>query len=256
MRHLQTSAKSLAVLASILAVAVLPARADENLGRELVRRTIEALPQVPFVAELTLMTPKGDRQLQLSQKLVDGDRKGYLEVIGPEDLKGIRHLFIEPQSGRPEQFLKLTASRSIVRVADAVRTQPFLGSTFYVADLVEPPIDEYEHKIIGEGEVGGRNCTLVESVATSTKEAVYAKIIVALDPKDLIPMRREFFDAEGKKIKVWTVNKVEKIDGFWTMMEQTMKNLEEDEESRIQVTKIKYNADLDDSVFTPDYLRR
>jgi outer membrane lipoprotein-sorting protein len=248
--------KSLGVLAGILVLAALPARADENLGRELVRRTIESLPQVPFVAELTLTTPKGDRQLQLSQKLVNGDRKGYLEVVGPDDLKGIRHLFIEPETGRPEQYLKLTASRSIVRVADAVRTQPFLGSTFYVADLVEPPIDQYEHKIIGETEVGGRSCTLVESVATNAKETVYAKIIVALDPKDLIPMRREFFDAEGKKIKVWTVNRVEKIDGFWTMMEQTMENLEENADSSIAVKKIKYNADLDDSVFTPEYLRR
>jgi len=79
------------------------ARADDAAGRALVQQAVDALPRVPFQAKVKLVTDEGTRELELDQKVVDGARKGYLEVLGPDDLKGIRHLFIEPKEGPPTQ---------------------------------------------------------------------------------------------------------------------------------------------------------
>ena len=247
-----------AVLLMLAAVAGMP-RAGwtaEGDARELVQKVEEALPKVPFDAKLKLTTAQGVRDLELKQKVVGGNRMGYLEVTGPEDLKGIRHLFIESTNEPPKQYLKLTASRSIVRVADEVRSQPFLGSTFYIADLVEPPLDAYTHTFVGDAEVNGRYCKLVESVSKDPSKEIYSKIVSAIDPKDLIVMRREFFDKKGQPIKVWQVEKIEKVDGYWTPMIQDMRNTQDKAESRLQVVSIQYNVKLDDSIFTPEYLKR
>ncbi|HYD49905.1 MAG TPA: outer membrane lipoprotein-sorting protein [Terriglobales bacterium] len=238
------------------ALAPTAASAAEGDARALAQRASEALPKVPFEAKVKLTTPQGPRELELKQKVVDGTRKGYLEVVGPADLKGIRHLFLEPKNEPPTQFLKLTASRSIVRVADEVRSQPFLGSTFYIADLVEPPLDAYTHTFVGDAEVAGRYCKLVQSIARDPANEIYSKIVTAIDPKELVVMRREFFDKKGAPLKVWQVEKLEKIDGIWTPRIQDMRNTQDKTESRLEVVEIKYNAQLDDSIFTPEYLKR
>lgn len=235
---------------------VTPVPAAED-GKTLVENALKALPRVPFRAKVKLITDEGTRELELDQKVVGGARKGYLEVTAPEDLKGIRHLFIEPEDGPPVQYLKLTGARSIVRVADEVRSQPFLRSTFFIADLVEPHLDAYTYKLLEDGaEIGGRYCKRVESTPKNPDKEIYSKIIACIDPKDNLVLQREFFDRKGQPWKVWKVESYKKIDGFWTPMVQDMHNKQEKRESRIETVEIEYNADLPDSIFSPEYLRR
>lgn len=232
------------------------ARADDE-GRKLVEDAVNALPKATFVAKVKLTTAEGVRELELDQKIINGARHGYLEVTAPPDLKGIRHLFIEPKDGPPTQYLKLTGARTIVRVAEEVRSQPFLRSTFFIADLVEPHVDAYTYKSLGDGtEIGGRYCKRVESTPKNPAKEVYGKIIACIDPKDKLVVQREFFDRKGQPWKTWRVESFKQIDGLWTPMIQDMHNVQEKSESRIETVEIKYNTDLPDSMFTPDYLRR
>lgn len=231
--------------------------AQEGDPRDLVQRVLEAIPKQPFVAKLTLSSPDfAPRELQMSRKYVDGAHGSYLEVTNPDDLEGIRFLFLERTNQPNEQYIKVKASRSAVRVSDDIRTQPFLGSAFYVSDLVMPTLDDYTYRYVGKDVVGGRSVTLVEMTPKHSSQTIYSKTVLALDPKDLLVMRREFFDAKGDKIKVWTIDKVEQIDGNWTLTGQEMKNLKDSSRSRLDISDIKYNADLPDVMFTPKYLLR
>jgi hypothetical protein len=244
------------VLGLFVISSAVPVRADDQ-GRELIKKALEALPRVTFQARVKLTTEEGVRELELDQKIIDGGRRGYLEVVAPDDLKGIRHLFIEPADGPPTQYLKLTGARSIVRVAEEVRAQPFLRSTFFIADLVEPHLDAYTYKVLDEGaEIGGRYCKRVESIPKNADKEIYGKIIACVDPKDHLVLQRELLDRAGKPWKVWQVENYKQIDGYWTPMVQDMHNSQENTESRLEVVRIKYNADLPDSIFTPEHLRR
>ena len=250
-RYLLQLALGLGVLALTTA-----ARAEDD-GRKLVEDAVNALPKAAFVAKVKLTTSEGVRELELDQKIINGARNGYLEVTAPADLKGIRHLFIEPKDGPPTQYLKLTGARTIVRVAEEVRSQPFLRSTFFIADLVEPHVDAYTYKVLDDGtEIGGRYCKRVESVPKNPAKEVYGKIVACIDPKDKLVVQREFFDRKGQPWKTWQVESFKQIDGNWTPMVQDMHNIQDKSESRIETVEIKYNADLPDSMFTPEYLRR
>ena len=196
------------------------------------------------------------RELQLNRKFVDGAHGSYLEVTAPDELEGIRFLFIERAHQPNEQYIKVKASRNPVRVQEGIRTQPFLGSAFYVSDLVLPVVDNFTYKNIGKDVVGGRSVTLVEMTPKDPEKEVYGKTILALDPKDLLIMRREFFDRKGDKVKVWTIDKVDQIDGIWTLTGQEMQDLKTKLKSRLDVSDVKYNAELPDVMFTPKYLTR
>lgn len=228
--------------------------AQDAGAKDLMKKVVDALPKVPFEAKLRLSSPGNFRDLTLSHKLVGGARASYLEVTAPDDLKGIRFLFLEHLDKPSEQYIKVTASRRAVLVADEVRKQPFLGSAFYVADLIEPPIDAFNYKFVGEEEVLGRKTKLVESTPLKPADAIYSKVINALDPTDLLALRREFFDAKGRLLKVWEVKKVEKKDGNWTIMDQNMTNVQEQTTSRLETQSVNFNIVLPDSMFTPNYL--
>lgn len=228
--------------------------AQDAGAKDLVKKVMDALPKVPFEAKLHLTSPGNFRDLTLSHKLVGGARASYLEVTAPDDLKGIRFLFIEHLDKPSEQYIKVTASRRAVLVADEVRKQPFLGSAFYVADLIEPPLDAFNYKFVGEDSVLGRSCKLVEATPLKPADALYSKVINCFDPKDNLALRREFFDAKGRLLKVWEVKKVEKLDGNWTIMDQSMTNVQEQTTSRLETKSVDFNVVLTDGMFTPNYL--
>jgi hypothetical protein len=233
------------------------ASAAEPDAKALVKQVIEAVPKNSFSAKLTVSAKEfAPRELHMNRKYVAGGHGSYLEVTAPDELKGIRFLFIEHVDKPNEQYIKVKASRNPVRVQEGIRTQPFLGSAFYVSDLVLPAVDDFTYKYLGKDVVGGRSVTLVEMTPKDGDNAVYAKTILALDPKDLLIMRREFFDKKGERVKIWTIDKVEQIDGIWTLTGQEMQSLQDKSTSRLDVSDITYDAELPDVMFTPKYLTR
>ena len=56
--------------------------------------------------------------------------------------------------------------------------------------------------------------------------------------------------------KVWTVDKLEKVDGIWTPLHQRMKALQDNSESEMELFEVKYNVELPDELFTRGHLLR
>lgn len=229
--------------------------ADE--AATLVKKAVDALPKKPFTAKLQLKpSSQPQRDITLDHKMVGGARASYLEVTAPESLSGIRFLFLEHPNGQPEQFIKIAAARNAVQVKDQVRKQPFLESDFYVSDLVEPPVDAYTYKLVGEEELLGRKTKLVEAVPKDSANEIYGKTVIAIDPTDLLILKRSFYDLKGNLLKVWTIDQVEKVDGVWTIRASTMTTVPDKTSSTLKTPDIRYDVDLSDAVFTPEHLRR
>jgi outer membrane lipoprotein-sorting protein len=104
--------------------------------------------------------------------------------------------------------------------------------------------------------VNGRAVKLVETRPKAPAGELYSKTILAIDPKDLLVLRAEFFDPKGKPLKTWTVERLEKVDGIWTAMEQRMTNVQESATSRLAISDIRYNADVPDETFNRAHLGR
>ncbi len=225
--------------------------------KELVRKVLANLPKDSFEAKMTVSS--GDfepRELRMVRRVVDGAHGTYLEVSSPEDLEGIRFLFLERRGAPNEQYIKVKASRSAIQVSEEVRRQPFLGSSFYVSDLVMPNVDDYTYKYLGKDVVADRTVTLVEMTPKDTEADIYSRTVAALDPKDLIVVRREYFDKDDTKIKVWTVDKIDKIKDVLSPMGQKMVDLRTGTSSRLDVSKVDFEAEVTDAIFEPKYLLR
>lgn len=244
------------LVAAVLTLAT-AVHAQENEARVLVRKALEAMPRQSFSARVDLSSPDFEtRRLAMHRKYVGDTHGTYIEVIAPETFIGVRLLFLEKAHGPNEQYIKVAFSRSSVLVADEIRKQPFLNSTFYVYDLVLPDLDDFTYSLVGETEILGRKCIRVEATAKDPQKDIYSKSILAIDARDRLILRREFFDEAGQPFKVWEVEKLQKIDGVWTFSEQKMTNLADEKTSRLEVAEIMYNVELADEMFAPQYLLR
>lgn len=233
------------------------ARGEDGEARDLLKRVLDAAPAIPFIAKLKLTVQGGVvRELELQHKRLGDARASYLEVTAPLNLKDTRFLFFERTERADEQFIYIPSMKRVTQIGENARKQPFLGSEYYVSDLVTPQLDAFTYRFVGEETLLGRACKLVESVPKTPANELYSKTVLAVEPTDLLLLRVEFSDEKGKPLKVWTVDKLEKIDGLWTPLQQRMTNLQEHVESRLEITEIKYNATVPDDVFDRAHLAR
>ena len=249
----------LSIVAAAVVVAALPSssRADDS-ALDLMKRVRDAAPKTPFFAKGKISSDRGlVRELELSHKQVNNDvDASYMEVTAPMDLKDTRFLFFDHKTGRDEQFIYVPAAKRAIQVGGQTRKQSFLGSEFYVGDFAQPELEGFTYTFVGEEEVGGRKCKLVQAVPKNAEDALYSKSIAAIDPTDLIVMRTQLFDDKGQLQKVWTIEKIEKVDGSWTPLKQKIEDVQEHHWSELEMTEVKYNAQLPEEVFNKSYLTR
>jgi len=241
-----------------LVMSAVPAVADDPEARALVQKARDSVPTDPMTAEATLESAGGwTRELEISHKRLGDEAATLLVVTAPTDVAGTKYLLFEKPEGRDRQFVYLPQLTSrIVEVMDEARREPFLGSDFYVSDLMAPDINSFTYSFVGEEEVGGRPCRLLEAKITPDGVGAYPRSVFAVDPDALLIMRVQSFDDEDKLFKVWTLEKLEVIDGKQTPTVQKMRNVQTDTESTLTLRKVRYGADLPDSMFSKQRLSR
>lgn len=231
------------------------AGADSPDARDLLKNVLDAAPRETSTARSTLTSTRGwSRDLTMNQKRIGETLAVYIEVTAPHDLKGTRFLMKEKVEGPDEQYIYIPMVKRAIRIAEEARKQQFLGSDFYVSDLVTPDLDAFEYTFVGEEEIGGRKARLVQAVPKDPEEEIYGKTVFAIDTEDLLVLRSELFDKKGNLFKVLTIEKWEKVDGHWTPMQQVMKDVQGDTSSTIVVNEIKWGLDLPDGMFDRSYL--
>jgi hypothetical protein len=230
---------------------------QEDSPKALLDRAIATTPEVAFTARVKLSSHGLERELLLSHRRIDDKTLGsFLEVTAPTDVKDTRFLFLERKEGPDEQFVYVPAMRRVIQVGEQTRSQAFLGSDFYVSDLVTPDPNLFTLKFVGEENLAGRACRLIEAVPEPSADWQYSKAVYAVDSADLLVLKAQFFDPKGRLHKVWTLEKFDKIDGYWTPLLQKMNDVQENSESTIEMVEVKYNVDLPVYMFQRSHLER
>lgn len=247
--------KSIIAIAAVLAAAAAPCRADDAAARDLVKKAMDAVPKQSFEGNGTLTSNRGwSREMKLYRKDVNGVESVYIEVLAPQDVSGTRFLMKDRADAADEQFIYIPAVKRAIKVSEETRKQPFLGSDFYIADLVKPDINAYDYTFVGEEEIGGRKTKLVQATPKNPEPEIYGKTISAIDPNELVVVRTQFFDKKDKLFKVMTVKKIEKIQDHWTPLEQEMTDVQGNTNSTLSVKEAKYGIELSDGMFDRMYM--
>jgi outer membrane lipoprotein-sorting protein len=155
-----------------------------------------------------------------------------------------------------DQWLYLPELHKTKRIASSDKSQAFMGSDFSYADMNKRVLDEWNYKILKESTVGGNKVWLIE--ATPVNDVVierygYTKSVLFVRQDIFFPIRAVHWVKEGRKIKYMEVKKLEQVDQIWVATEthiKTTKNKQTLHQTILKWNNVKFNQDIDESLFT------
>jgi len=228
------------------------------------------------IAERAERTLRSDRTYVDAEMIVESPRLPAPRVVAFrswEDRAGKRSFIriSSPPKDAGSAFLKLHPNlwmyvprvERTMRIPPSMMLQSWMGSDFTNDDLVKESseLDDYDHRLLGidpapEGHPG-RRAYVVEYVPHEDAAVVWGKIVAWIDEEWSTPLRQEFYDEEGTKLRVMTFDDIREVDGRHVPFRWTMTPLDkEGHRTVVRLNEIHFDADFDDAVFTKRNLAR
>ncbi|MEW6440691.1 MAG: outer membrane lipoprotein-sorting protein [bacterium] len=209
---------------------------------------------------MTLISKGGDRRVRkiLTKRKEDesGKSMSVAYFLSPADVKGTAFLVWE-HTGQPNDvFIYLPALKKIRRIASEQKHERFMGSDFSYADMENADVDEADHRMLAEEEVGGKVCWAVESVPKPTSDSEYSKLVSWVRKEDFIPQKIEFYDKQGKQYKIMEVLKVGPVGDQVLPLQFTMQNVQKEHKTEILLENVQLNQNIPDDEFTHRAIQR
>jgi len=165
------------------------------------------------------------------------------EVLGQED----------------SQWMYLPVSRQTRRISTSDKRGAFMGSEYSYADLDKIRVKDYRQTLVGEEQVLGRDCHVIEREPASPEvltKTGYNKLKVWIDKQNNLVMRQDFFDVKGVLVKQMRTREVATVDQIDSIMLSETEHFIDGTRSEMRFDQLQYNVELDDRLFTQTAIRR
>lgn len=179
-----------------------------------------------------------------------GERRNLIRFLYPEDIAGTGFLGVD-RAGQSEQWLYLPALDRVRRVSSDRKGGRFVGSDLYFEDLQERDPASDSHRLLPPQIEGGAECSVLESVPKDPKSSSYGKRVSWIDPATLLPMRVDYFrPGESAPFKRWVLLAKERRQGYWTISDSRVSDLETGHQTRMVVDEALYDRKLPEALFS------
>jgi len=230
-------------------------------GREIVDKAYN-LPtgdDQTSVLTMTLTNKSGQTRVrkikQYSKDLGDID-KSIMFFMSPADVKNTSFMNWSYDSDKSDdQWIYLPALKKVKRISSDSKSDYFMGSDFTYDDLGDRKLDADVHKLLREETIDGHACYVVESVSKD-EDYIYSKTITWVRKDNFVGLKKEFYDEDAELLKVLTIKKVEKIEGFWVITHSEMKNVQNNHKTTIKLSNISINTGVPASKFSERMMTR
>jgi hypothetical protein len=207
-----------------------------------------------------VLTEKGHspRQRDLFTYALDlgkGERWSLTRFTKPADISGTGLLTQDHPGGESDQKLYLPALDKVRLIVSSRKGGRFVGSDLFYEDLRDREVDMDHHRLAGKGKTGGQVCEILISTPVDPDNSVYSKRVSWIHPKTLVPLRVDYYEKDReeptKRLKVF---KLKKIQGYWTVLDSIMYDLQTEHKTRIVTKAVKYDQGISEALFSDQAL--
>ncbi len=202
---------------------------------------------------MTLTNSRGEQRVRTLRQFIKDDgstEKKIMFFITPADVKNTAFMNWSYSDGRSDdQWIYLPALKRTKRISSDGKSDYFMGSDFTYDDLGDRHPDMDNHKLLREETIDGKSCYVIES-SPKDEDYIYSKTVTWVMKENFLGLKREFYDDRNALLKVLSIQKFEKVDGFWTILETKMHNVQKDHTTVIKFTGVQKNRGIPDSKFT------
>jgi outer membrane lipoprotein-sorting protein len=231
-------------------------------ARELARGAEDALrsSRTYLEAEMTVVSPRLSRPRVVAFRSWD-DRPGkrsFIRILSPAKDAGSGFLKLHPNL-----WMYVPRVERTLRIPPSMMLQPWMGSDFTNDDLVRESsaLDDYDHRLLGvdpsPAEHPGLRAYVVEYIPHEDAPVVWGKIVAWLETEHGTPLLQDFYDEDGEKLRSMRFADIRAVEGRHVPFSWSMTPLDKQgHETRIQIGEIRFDIDIDDSVFTTRHLKQ
>ena len=187
----------------------------------------------------------------------------------PNDIRGTGFLVWEHPDSDDERFLYLPSLGRVRRIAGSEAQESFVGSDFTYEDIGGREFDEYSYALEDDKASwtppsGGPARPAWRLESRRRDGTARFPRVVSLILKDTpgqnapayVVVAAEIYNRRDEKQKVYTVRRIEQVEGIWTAMQAEMTDALEKSRTELTIEKVDYNVGLEESAFTRRELER
>ena len=145
-----------------------------------------------------------------------------------------------------------------MRMPPSMMLDPWMGSDLTNDDLVRESsvVDDYFHKIIGQENINGYDCFVIESDPKPDAGVVWGKIISWISKKDFLFLKSEYYDEDVQLVKTMFASKIKKMDDrvIPTHLELVPAN-KPGQKTILEYIKIDFNININPSFFSQQNMK-
>lgn len=202
--------------------------------------------------EMEMLIVNGSREIENKMTSYMDENNVLIEFTNTRD-RGTKFL-----KRNDDLWMFFPEAEDLVKISGHMLKQGMMGSDFSYQDMMESDklTDLYNFELIGEEEVDGRMCYVIEGIAVEGKEVSYYRRKSWVDKERFIGVKEELYAKSGRLLKEMNVIEVNQIEGRWFPMKTIMKDkLRQNTKTEVTIDDIVFNIDLDSDMFTLDNLQ-
>ena len=158
---------------------------------------------------ITIERPKWKKEMSMKGWSI-GDDYFSSVVLSPVKEKGT--VFLKREN---EVWNYVPSIERIIKLPPSMMMQNWMGTDFTNDDLVQRSSvsEDYKNKIIGEENINGYDCWVIELIPNEDAPVVWGKLVMWIDKKDYMQLKTQFFDEYDEMVSVMTSNSIKNFGG-------------------------------------------
>jgi len=207
-------------------------------------------------ARMIIVDAQGNKQMRqftiLRKDQADlGDQDMLVFFSRPTDVKGTVFRVVKKIKSDDDRWLYLPALDLVKRISAGDKRTSFVGAHFFYEDVSGRNPAEDNFTLLKTDD----KFYQLKAVPKDKNSVEFDHYIVNIDKNTFLPMKVDYFNSQGKKIRTMEVIKTKVIDGFTTVMHSKITQHADGSYTEMQFRKVKYNLGLPDSIFAERSLR-
>lgn len=180
-----------------------------------------------------------------------GDQQFYVYFQRPADVNKTVFMVLKHINKDDDRWLYLPALDLVKRIAATDERTSFVGSDFLYEDVSGRGPDEDQHTLLETN----KNFYVIESRPKNPSAVAFESYKSWIHRSSFIPIKIAYFNKNKENYRTYEALKIEKIQGFQTVVQARMKDLRTKSETMVHYNKVEYNLNLPEEIFTERYLR-
>lgn len=252
--------KEIMIAGIILLLATTGLIGQELTGEEIIQKVNELFnPQTSYgKMKMTIVTTSGQKRTFISESWSKNKgEKNLVRYLEPRRVKGQAVLML---NNADDIWMFFPRTQRVRKLATHAKKQKMQGSDFSYEDMGSGDafIEDYSPKRLKDEKMEGSECFKLELIRKPESDISYSRLIMWVIKENFYPIVTDYYDENDPKLwlKRLVQSDIRIIDDIPTAMKVVMLNKQDNKQTEMELLEVKYNVDLDDSMFTERALKK